>query len=63
MWDKISPKMFALDNFISEEGILTMGLIDVLDRIKNRLETPDTKLVISIGKFVDRSIYHKNMFP
>ena len=48
MWDKIFPKMFALENFISQE-LLIMGLIDVLNGIKKSSETPDTKLLISIG--------------
>jgi len=48
MWDKIFPKMFALENFISQE-LLIMGLIDVLNGIKKSNETPDTKLLISIG--------------
>lgn len=48
MWNKIFPKMFGLENFISKE-ILTMGLIDVLNGVKKSTETPDTKLLISIG--------------
>jgi len=46
--DKIFPKMFVLENFISQE-LLIMGLIDVLNGIKKSTETPDTKLLISIG--------------
>jgi len=46
--DKIFPKMFVLENFISQE-LLIMGLIDVLNGIKKSNETPDTKLLISIG--------------
>ena len=48
MWNKIFPKMFELENFISKE-ILTMGLIDVLNGIRKSTETSDTKLLISIG--------------
>lgn len=48
MWNKIFPKMFVLENFISQE-LLIMGLIDVLNGIKKSTETPDTKLLISIG--------------
>jgi hypothetical protein len=62
MWDKIFPKMFALENFISKE-ILTMGLIDVLNGIKKSTETPDTKLVISIGVVDQFLSTTKNMFP
>src|SRR3989338_8359356 len=62
MWDKIFPKMFALENFISKE-ILTMGLIDVLSGIKKSAETPDTKLVISIGVVDQFLSTTKNMFP
>ena len=62
MWDKIFPKMFALDNFISKE-ILTMGLIDVLNGIKKSEETPDTKLIISIGVVDQFLSTTKNMFP
>lgn len=62
IWDKIFPKMFALENFISKE-ILTMGLIDVLNGIKKSTETPDTKLVISIGVVDQFLSTTKNMFP
>lgn len=48
MWNKIFPKMFELENFISKE-ILIMGLIDVLNGVKKSTETLDTKLLISIG--------------
>lgn len=48
IWNKFFPKMFALVNFISQE-LLIMGLIDVFNGIKKSLETPDTKLLISIG--------------
>ncbi len=52
IWNKIFPKMFALENFISKE-ILTMGLIDVLSGVKKSAETIDTKLLISVG-IIDR---------
>ncbi len=48
VWDKIFPKMFTLDNFISRE-VLIMGLIDVLNGIKKSVEIPETKLLISVG--------------
>lgn len=47
-WDKIFPKMFELQNFISIE-ILKMGLIDVLNGVKKSTKTIDIKLLISIG--------------
>lgn len=62
IWDKIFPKMFALENFISKE-ILTMGLIDVLNGIKKSTEASDTKLVISIGVVDQFLSTTKNMFP
>jgi hypothetical protein len=62
IWDKIFPKMFALENFISQE-LLVMGLIDVLNGIKKTAETPDTKLVISIGVVDQFLSTTKNMFP
>lgn len=48
IWEKIVPKMFVLENFISKE-ILTMGVIDVLNGVKKSTEVPDTKSLISIG--------------
>jgi hypothetical protein len=48
IWNKIFPKMFELENFITKE-ILTMGLIDVLNGVKKSAETSDIKLLISIG--------------
>jgi hypothetical protein len=48
IWDRIFPKMFALENFISRE-ILTMGLIDVLNGIKKSGTADDTKLLIVVG--------------
>lgn len=62
MWNKIFPKMFELENFISRE-ILTMGLIDVLNGIKKSTETSDTKLVISIGMVDQFLSTTKHMFP
>ena len=60
--DKIFPKMFNLENFISRE-ILTMGLIDVLNGIKKSTETPDTKLVISVGVIDEFLSTTKHIFP
>ncbi|QQG43974.1 MAG: hypothetical protein HYW86_03875 [Candidatus Roizmanbacteria bacterium] len=48
IWNKLFPKKFELDNFITRE-ILTMGLIDILNGIKKSNQTFDTKLLISIG--------------
>lgn len=62
MWNKIFPKMFALENFIQKE-ILIMCLIDVLNGIKKSTESLDTKLIISIGvvdKFLSTT---KHLFP
>ncbi len=61
IWDKIFPKMFVLENFISKE-ILTMGLIDVLNGIKKSAETSETKLIISIGVVDQFLSATKNMF-
>jgi len=61
MWGKIFPKMFALENFISQE-LLIMGLIDILNGIKKSKETPDTKLLISIGVVDQFLSTTKNMF-
>ncbi len=62
IWNKLFPKMFALENFISRE-ILTMGLIDVLNGIKKSAETLDTKLIISIGVVDQFLSTTKHMFP
>jgi len=62
IWDKFFPKMFALENFISKE-VLTMGLIDVLNGIKKSTETPDTKLLISVGVIDQFLSATKYMFP
>lgn len=62
IWDKIFPKMFALENFISKE-VLTMGLIDVLNGVKKSTETPDTKLLISVGVIDQFLTTTKHMFP
>ena len=59
--DKIFPKMFVLENFISQE-LLIMGLIDVLNGIKKSTETPDTKLLISIGVIDQFLSTTKHMF-
>jgi hypothetical protein len=48
IWDRFSPKMFELENFISKE-LLTMGLIDVLNGIKKSTEDSGVKLLIAIG--------------
>jgi len=71
IWDKIFPKMFKLERFISKE-LLTMGLIDVLSGIKESTETFDTKLLISTGvidQFLstmnhvfDPDLFMKNLF-
>ncbi len=61
IWNEIFPKMFALENFISKE-ILTMGLIDVLNGIKKSTETPDTKLLISVGVIDQFLSTTKHMF-
>jgi len=62
IWNKFFPKMFALENFISKE-VLTMGLIDVLNGIKKSTETPDTKLLISVGVIDQFLSTTKHMFP
>jgi len=66
IWDKIFPKIFALDNFISKE-ILTMGLIDVLNSIKKSNVDHDTKLILSVGVVdqflsVTKNMYSANSF-
>jgi len=48
IWNKMFPKKFELENFITKE-VLTMGLVDVLNGIKKSTATSDTKLLISIG--------------
>lgn len=48
IWDRISPKIFELENYITKE-VLTMGFIDVLRGIKESTVAADTKLLISIG--------------
>jgi hypothetical protein len=48
IWNRIFPKMFELENFISKE-ILMLGLIDILNGIKKTREELDTKLLLSIG--------------
>jgi hypothetical protein len=45
IWNRIFPKMFELENFISKE-ILIMGLIDILNGIKKSREESDTKLLL-----------------
>ena len=52
IWNKIFPKTFELENFISKE-ILTMGLIDILNGIKKSEIPSDTKLLVAVG-VVDR---------
>ena len=61
IWNKIFPKMFELEDFISKE-ILTMGLIDILNGIKKSTETSDTKLLISIGVIDQFLSTTKHMF-
>jgi len=59
--EKIFPKMFILENFISRE-VLTMGLIDVLNGIKKTSEAPNIKFLISVG-VIDQFLFTtKNMF-
>lgn len=62
IWNKIFPKMFALENFISKE-VLTMGLIDVLNGVKKSSETSDAKLLISAGIIDQFLSTTKHMFP
>ena len=61
IWNKIIPKKFELEDFITKE-ILTMGFIDVLNGIKKSTETPDTKLLISIGVIDQFLSTTKDMF-
>lgn len=61
IWDRIFPKMFALENFISRE-VLTMGLIDVLNGIKKSDVPDDTKLLIAVGVVDQFLSTTKNMF-
>ncbi len=62
IWNRIFPKMFELENFISKE-ILIMGLIDILNGIKKSGEESDTKLLLSTG-IVDQFLATtKHMFP
>lgn len=61
MWDRIFPKMFALENFISRE-VLVMGLIDVLNGIKKSNVSDDTKLLITVGVVDQFLSTTKNMF-
>lgn len=48
IWDRFFPKIFELENFISNE-LLIMGLIDILNGIKKSMEEPDIKLLLSVG--------------
>jgi hypothetical protein len=48
IWNRIFPKLFELEDFISKE-IIIMGLIDVLNGIKKSAEDYDAKLLISLG--------------
>ncbi len=48
IWNRISPKIFELENFIQKE-LIVMGLIDVFNGVKKSTENSDTKLLISIG--------------
>ena len=59
--DKIFPKKFELENYISKE-ILTMGLIDVLNGIKKSTENTDIKLLLSIGVIDQVLATTKQMF-
>ena len=62
IWNRLFPKMFELENFISKE-ILTMGLIDVLNGIKKSAESADAKLLLAVGvvdQFLDTT---KHLFP
>lgn len=61
MWDRIFPKMFAVENFISRE-VLNMGLIDVLNGIKKSNVSDDTKLLIVVGVVDQFLSTTKNMF-
>jgi hypothetical protein len=62
IWNRIFPKMFELENFISKE-ILIMGLIDILNGIKKSREESDTKLLLSIGVIDQFLSTTKHMFP
>lgn len=62
IWNRIFPKMFELENFISKE-ILIMGLIDILNGIKKSGEELDTKLLLSIGVIDQFLSTTKHMFP
>ncbi len=62
IWNRIFPKMFELENFISKE-ILIMGLIDILNGIKKSKEESDTKLLLSIGVIDQFLSTTKHMFP
>ena len=48
IWNRLFPKMFELENFISRE-VLIMGLVDILNGIKKSSETRDTKLLLAVG--------------
>lgn len=62
IWNKMFPKKFELDNFITRE-ILTMGLIDVISGIKKSKEATETKLLISIGVIDQFLTTTKHLFP
>lgn len=48
IWNKLFPKIFSLQNFISKE-VLTMGLIDILNGIKKSAESHKVKLLLMVG--------------
>ncbi|MFH1990497.1 MAG: hypothetical protein ABIJ19_01420 [Patescibacteria group bacterium] len=62
IWNKIFPKMFILENFISKE-VITMGLIDVLNGVKKSAATSDIKLLISMGVIDQFLSTTKHLFP
>jgi hypothetical protein len=62
IWNKIFPKMFELESFVSKE-LITMGLIDTLNGIKKSTDTLDTKLLISIGVIDQFLSITKHMLP
>lgn len=61
IWDKVFPKKFDLENYITKE-VLTLGLIDALNGIKKSNKTRELKLLISLGVVDQFILTTKYMF-